>query len=304
MLEISDFTRLRVLKEEGSFNKAAPKLSMSQPALSKRIARLEDMLGIKLFYRSNKGIIPTEFGRKITTEGSLISRQVVILERELVMMAGKDIGTLRLGVGPVIEEEILPATLGKFLKKYPNIGFDIKVDNATNLITLLKEGRIDIAVGAFSDIDQYPDFHIQLLGRNNIIFVARPRHPLFTSSHIGLQQILEYPLAVPDIPHTIEAWFDSQPNISLSRDRYIFSENYRLLTAVAKSTNHIIAGPDILFSADIENGQLKVIPLAEFPMWEAYIVSRPEAIHAPLVQSLSTMIKEVFLALQPDYTGC
>ncbi len=296
MLDISDINRIRIVTEEGSFNKAAPKLFMSQPALTKRIARLEDILGMKLFHRSNKGIIPTAFGKKIVADGTIISQQMDILERELTLMAGKELGMLRLGVGPVIEEEILPKILGDFLKAYPHIGFDIKVDNANNLMRFLEAGEIDIAVGAFSNIQHYTDYHVERLGRQKVIFVVRPEHPLFahSESSFNLSEVFEYPLAIPDIPPAIEEWFVSQRQAPLNKGTYFLSENYRLLITVAKSTNHVIAGPDILFSEDLKCGQLRIIPLKKLPLWEAYIIMRPEAIHTPIVQSLSCKIKESF----------
>ncbi|MCF6197229.1 MAG: LysR family transcriptional regulator [Emcibacter sp.] len=296
MLDISDINRITVLAAEGSFNKAAPKLSMSQPALTKRIARLEDILGMILFHRSTKGVIPTDFGKKIITDGTAISKQMTILERELVMMAGQEVGTLRLGVGPVIEEEILPKTLGDFLKNFPHVGFHIKVDNAANLMVMLEEGEIDIAVGAFSNVEKFWDYHVESLGQRNVIFVACPSHPLFSfeASKIDMAAVFKYPLAVPSIPPAIETWFEDEHDGPLDKEKYLLSENYRLLVAVAKSTHHVVAGPDILFSEDIKSGQLKVIPLYSFPLWEAYIVMRPEAIHTPLVKTLSQMIKATF----------
>ena len=98
MFDISDINRVKVIAQEGSFNKAAQKLFISQPALTKRIARLEDTLGMKLFHRSNKGILLTEFGHKITIDGERIAKQMSILERELEMMAGKILGQSAIGL--------------------------------------------------------------------------------------------------------------------------------------------------------------------------------------------------------------
>lgn len=299
MFDISDINRVKVIAEEGSFNKAAQKLFISQPALTKRIARLEDLLGMKLFHRSNKGIILTEFGKKVISDGGDIVKQMTILHRELVMMAGKEIGTLRFGVGPVIEEEILTKALANFLRDYPTIGITVKVDNAANLMTLLKDGEIDIAVGAFSNSHQYTEFTVELLGSRDVIFVARPEHPLFKNEHkkIPIQQMLQYPMAAPELPSTTEAWLKQRQKDPLSKTGYLISENYRLLCSVVKSTNHITAGPDILFSKELKSGALKILPLAEVTTWQAYIVMRPEATHAPLVQAISAMIKETFNAL-------
>ena len=296
MLDISDINRIKVIAEEGSFNKAAQKLFISQPALTKRIARLEDLLKMKLFHRSNKGIMLTEFGKKVAADGNHIAKQMGILERELVLMAGKEIGTLRFGVGPVIEEEILTKALANFLRDYPTIGITVKVDNAANLMKLLEEGEIDIAVGAFSNSHQFTEFTVELLGSRDVIFVARPEHPLFESGHvkIPIPHMLQYPMAAPELPSTTETWLKQRQKDPLSKTGYLISENYRLLCSVVKSTNHITAGPDILFSQDLRRGDLKILPLAEVTTWEAYIVMRPEATHAPLVQAISAMIKQTF----------
>lgn len=296
MFETSDIYRIVILAQEGSFNKAAQRLNISQPALTKRVARFEDTLGVKLFHRSNRGIILTEYGKKIITDGQGIVKQAGILERELLMMAGKEIGSLRFGVGPVIEEEILTKVLGEFLHSYPAIGITVKVDNGANLMNLLEEGEIDIAIGAFSDPHKFPEFNIELLGRRNVVFVARPEHPLFTNSpeKIPVQQMLEYPMAAPDIPISIENWLTQRKYEPRSKHGYLLSENYSLLRAVVKSTNHFSGGPDILFSQDIKNGTLKILPLAEMTKWEAYIVMRPEAVHSPLVHAISLMIKAAF----------
>ena len=74
MLDVSEIKSLQAIADSGSLNKAAKVLNLSQPALSKRVRRLEDRLRNKLFYRGRQGMVPTAYAHRILSLSERLMR--------------------------------------------------------------------------------------------------------------------------------------------------------------------------------------------------------------------------------------
>ncbi|PBF70692.1 LysR family transcriptional regulator [Clostridioides difficile] len=129
-----------------SFSLAAKELFMSQPAVSQSIKQLEEQLDTLLFYRNNKGV-------KLTPEGKILSEHVTTALK--LISSGEDrinkfkkleYGSLKIGVGDTAARFFLLKYLEIFHKKYPHIHVSTINRTSRELISLLKDGNIDIAI--------------------------------------------------------------------------------------------------------------------------------------------------------------
>lgn len=298
MIALDELQKVITLAKTGSFNKAAKALNISQPALTKKIARLEDRLKVSLFYRTRRGTTPTTFGLYLIQHGEGLLEQSASLMHDLRLIAGLEMGELRLGVGPAVEHTVLPRALALFFKQYPNITFDIRVDNANILHNMLLRREIDIMVAATDPKKPDPQLIYEYLAGGDVILAARPGHPLIVDIEEGkawsVEEVFQFPIAAPGVPSFVQDWLDKNMSKNVDHERlYTHCDNYRVLSAIVQNSDHISVGPFITFRDEFADGSLCRIPVKRTIEWQISIVTRPEARFSPLVLAMIEILDRV-----------
>lgn len=134
------------ITEQGSLNKAANVLEVSQPTLSRQMLALEKRLGQPLFNRSTRGLSLTEFGAELIEEGHVMQRSAERLNRLAQGQSQELKGQLRLSTNQLIAQYYLPTILPNFIDQYPNIFLEIEVNNQASNID---KRDADIAIRMF-----------------------------------------------------------------------------------------------------------------------------------------------------------
>lgn len=117
--------------EQGSFSKAAEKLGITQPTVSKQIDRLEDKLGSQLFKRSTRKLILTAAGERYYERAKEIDALVQATEHEIRHISTTDESLLRIATSPALASNILPQVLKKLLAAHPEARFHLRVEDTT-----------------------------------------------------------------------------------------------------------------------------------------------------------------------------
>src|SRR5512135_1186590 len=117
MIETRHLQHFAAVAEAGSFRKAARKLCLSQPALTKSIQRLEELLGEKLFDRG-RTVEMTPFGQLMQQQSGRVLAGLGDLAREAELFRGLEKGELRVGVGPFMAHSIVGPAVGRLLAKH------------------------------------------------------------------------------------------------------------------------------------------------------------------------------------------
>ena len=129
-----------------SFTKAAEKLFVSQPAITQNIKKLEDELGRKLFYRTNKGIKLTEEGKNLY---NYLQSSIEILsnaEDKFKQYADMETGTIKIRTGRSNARAVLYEPLKAFMKAYPKIEIELTLGPHKESLRMLNNGEIDIVI--------------------------------------------------------------------------------------------------------------------------------------------------------------
>ncbi len=157
-----------------SFSKAAEALYLSQPAISKAMKNLENLLEVKLFYRQSKGI-------SLTPEGSLFYSQlqkgfeaIEAGEKQLLKLKHLEDGHLKLGVSQTLGTHFLLPYLKDFMKKYPPIQLQLVNDITSNTLSLVDKGDIDLAIVSSSTLNK--DLTFVPIQTIEDIFVCSPQY--------------------------------------------------------------------------------------------------------------------------------
>ncbi len=129
---------------ERNFRKAAEAAFVSQPGLSAQIQQLERVLGVKLFERDRRKVLPTAAGETAIEQARSVLTQV----DELVDAAGAYgsplTGTLRLGVIPTIAPYLLPSVIPPIRRRFPDLRLLLREDHTDRLVRSLADGDLDL----------------------------------------------------------------------------------------------------------------------------------------------------------------
>jgi DNA-binding transcriptional LysR family regulator len=132
-----------MLAEELHFGRAAEKLFISQPPLSRQIKQLEEQLGVKLFRRNNKKVELTEYGAYLKRESERIFADLVQVERNLSIMRKSGVGKISFGYVGAVMYSFLPAILKEIKDEYSETYFILKELGNESQIDSLRKNLID-----------------------------------------------------------------------------------------------------------------------------------------------------------------
>jgi len=137
--------------ETASFSRAAEQLFMTQPAISKRIAALEDDLAVPLFDRLGRTIQLTEAGQKFLTSSRRILADVAVSREEVLTLSTHIGGHLRLATSHHVGIHRLPPVLKAFTQAYPQVELDLLFMDSELACAEVANGRIELAVVTLPD---------------------------------------------------------------------------------------------------------------------------------------------------------
>jgi DNA-binding transcriptional LysR family regulator len=195
--------------EAGSLQKAAGLLNLTQPTLSRRIQRLEDVLGVCLFVRSPAGLAPTAFAHALARRARLIVQEFELARREMSRIRGEIGGSVAFGASPGVAVGLLPIVLDRLAAQYPDLQFTIVEGVSESLVDQILERRIDFAV-CTAPIEPAADLTVERIAEDPFIVAAATDHPLCACPPAALADTLEFPWVMPTFRGTVRHWVETR----------------------------------------------------------------------------------------------
>ncbi|ETP73614.1 transcriptional regulator [Lachnospiraceae bacterium JC7] len=159
----------------GNISKAAKKLYISQPAISKSIVKLEDGLDTKLFHRNSRGVTLTEEGQLLYKYIKDAFDNINNAEVELKRMKEFNIGHIQIGVSNTLCRYILLPYLQKFMEKFPNIRVSVNTQATAQTLNLIEAKKIDVGLTA-EPKSRRPEIRFVHSRQIHDVFVATPQY--------------------------------------------------------------------------------------------------------------------------------
>jgi len=182
--------------ETGSFSEAAESLHLTQPAVSKRIASLEDQLNVRLFDRINRRVSLTEPGRALLPRAQLILKEVNDARRALRDMTGEVSGPLKIATSHHVGLHRMPPVLKGFAKEYTEVSPDIAFMDSEKAYEEVLSGRQELAVVTLAP-SQNQNLETHILWRDDLVFVCSSDHPLAGIGELDIEAMSEWPAILP-----------------------------------------------------------------------------------------------------------
>lgn len=192
---------------QGTLARAASKLAVSQPAISKTLKELEELLTASLFERSKSGVSLTEAGVAFMRyAGPCVQalRDGVNSLREAEYASG----TLRLGVLSTVESLLVPEVVRRLHERHPALVASVVTGPSAYLLSQLHVGELDLVVGRMTDSPQIQGLTFEHLYSESMTLVVRAGHPLLSTSLLR-EQLQDYPLVLPLAGTTIRKYADA-----------------------------------------------------------------------------------------------
>ncbi len=274
-----------------SFKKASEILCVSQPAISKQIKNLEEILNVKLFYRYNKGI-------ELTTEGNLLLEQIEkvnfyleVSEKYINASKELDSGRLVIGCQSHIASFYLLDIVERFIKDYSGIKIDIVSDSTSELLDGLKHHKIDFVIDNYSEDELPIEFNIEKLDTFETIFICNNECKYNIKSIKDLNNVsLVLPLERSSMRRNIEKTLRDNgvvPNVALSVDT-----TKLIISSVEKSIGIGYVIKECV-KEELENKQLKEIKLdCELPKFGLRLVYNKDYLSYPAIKFIKEYINK------------
>lgn len=194
-MELRHVRSFIAVAEELNFGRAARRLGLSQPPLSKQIQALESAIGVPLFERSRNGVRLTKGGEAALREAYRLVEQAERVQQAARQAEAGEKGQLTIGYLPSAFYEVLPQLLTRFREKWPDVEVSLKEFNTAGAVQELRNGRIDAAVIRMAQTVEPLE---SLLLRSEQCFVALPAaHALAKSAVLRLEDLAGQTFVVP-----------------------------------------------------------------------------------------------------------
>src|SRR5215212_3948558 len=176
-MEIRQLKAFVAIAEARTFTAAAQRIHYTQAALSMQIKQLEKEVGLPLFVRMPRRVVPTEAGERLLERARLILREHDSALNELSELAGAGRGRLRLGsASGMVSAEALPAILKRLRKTHPHAEVSVTSGTSEELVKKIHAGELDMAFVSLPVETRGID--TELLSKDQLVAIASPRHPL------------------------------------------------------------------------------------------------------------------------------
>jgi len=199
--------------ECASFSVAAERLHLTQSAVSKRIAILEQQVGKKLFDRIARQVTLTEAGNALLPRAKHILQEYESAIQALNDLSGKAQGVLRIAISHHLGLHRLPPILKIFARQYPMVNLDIEFMDSEKAYEQVLHGQSEVAVITLA-LDSHQNIFSKKIWTDPLRFICASDHPLTKIEVPNLNDLSQYPVILPGLNtytgRIIQNLFDSQ----------------------------------------------------------------------------------------------
>jgi DNA-binding transcriptional LysR family regulator len=189
---VSDLRRLHyflTVVEERNFTRAAHRLHIAQPALSRQVRQLEQELGVELLHRTTHEFEVTEAGRYLVERGPALLRASDELWRSVRSFGSGEQGAVIVAYGPSVSYETAPTLLTALEERHPEIALSTDVRPSSEIVTAVKEGTVDLGLvrcpPRTAELETFP------VRRERLGAMLHREHPLAERSTVDLLDLAE-----------------------------------------------------------------------------------------------------------------
>lgn len=186
------------IAQERNLRRAAERLHLSQPAVSKTLCELEALAGVQLVERGRQGARLTAAGEQFLRHAVGVTQALESATAALMGSGDASAPVVHVGALPTVASSLLPQAIARLHALRPHAGVRLRTGTNIELLSALKAGELDFIIGRMAEPDAMQGLSFELLYAEPLALVVRPGHPLLAQpgASASLQAVLDYPLVI------------------------------------------------------------------------------------------------------------
>jgi DNA-binding transcriptional LysR family regulator len=187
-----NLNQLRIFSEiskAGNITRAAERLKLSQPAVSKQLVELEQNVGMALFDRLPRGVRLTAAGEILREHAARILVTELAAEQELAELAGLSRGRLSVGASTTIGSYLVPKLFGEFHRAHPQIQLELEIANTAAIQDAVLDNRVDL--GLTEGFVASDALDVEIVHRDEMVAIAARGHPLLAQTPLPARALAQ-----------------------------------------------------------------------------------------------------------------
>ncbi|WP_119302300.1 LysR family transcriptional regulator [Dongia deserti] len=193
-IELRHLRAFVAVAEELNFRRASERLHVAQPALSRTIRDLEDLMGVTLFERSTRVVRLTPAAMSFLTEAREILDHLSAAVRNAQRFESGEMGSLTVGFNDFAINDALPPIVMRFRTRFPNVNIDLRSMTSPEMAEAIRKRRLDI--GFLTGAHLVGDLPNLVLRRDWLVCLVPRNHPLTSGSAVSLSQLAQEPFVM------------------------------------------------------------------------------------------------------------
>lgn len=281
------------------FGRAAAALRISQPAVTRSLKHLEDLLGVPLFDR--QGVTPTVFGELVLSHGEPVIKGFADLMREIDLAKGLEIGEFSVSAGPYPADISGQRAIGMLSAQHPRLAVELKLFNWTKIVNQVLNERIDLGFADLSEAVEDPELQTEAVRTSQLNFFCAATHPLAGRNSVTLEELCAFPWVGPTVTDRMRRFlpqgdlpcgvFDAAKNRFLPR---ILIGNFTAAKHIVLAGQGIGAALPFQLAREIDDGDCVLLPL-ELP-WLSLnygFISKRGRTHSPAAKAFMDNVRQI-----------
>lgn len=251
------------LDRERSVLRAADAVGMSQPAASKLLRELEEVLGVPLFERHARGVEPTAYGEIVLRRAHSVLSEIQRAQEEVEAMKRGE--HYRVAIGSVMSPvtDLLPMALALLEQHHPKMVVGVETDTSRPLVAKLLEGQLDIVIGRILDADSAAALAFEPLADEPHSLIARAGHPLSRRRRLRIEDLVDQAWVLPPAESVLRERINAmflQRGLPLP-SRIVETSSVPMATHLLRRSDMVVALPKEVVRPYCDAGMLCVLPI-------------------------------------------
>jgi len=247
-MNIKQLQHLIAVADYGSVTRAAEKLHISQPAITRSIQMLEQELEIQLLERTTRKIFPTSAGRIFIRRANLILAELKSSQNELAAVGDDKKSVVVVTGSPLTASKLIPDAVSRLIERHKDLWVNIRGELDSNYawkLKALRDGEVDVVISV-TDLPMQQDGLIreQLLVPE-LRIIARRGHPLSATQDQSMRELSKYPWILPPANSVPRVVFDNEFNAEgvPTPKEYLEIANRQTILSIVKQSDILTAIP-------------------------------------------------------------
>ncbi|MFI0373884.1 LysR substrate-binding domain-containing protein [Actinomadura sp. 1N219] len=259
-LKLRHLVLVVAIADQGSVLRAAEHLHLAQPAVTRSLREVENILGVELFTRGPRGVTPTMFGDAFVEHARAVLAELRRAGERITGLADGEVGTVTIGTLLAGSNVLLPRAIAALKRDRPGITVIVREATFDAQVPRLLDGEIDLILGRLNPIGDLRGLRQITLYGEPVRLVARRGHPARDRQNLGLADLLDYPWVLPLEQTALRAELEQvfRAEGLVPPDNLVECTSVLTVRTLVRDTDMIAALPELVARTDADIAPLPV----------------------------------------------